>query len=247
MSPTSLPGVAVIFSTPVTRAKRPRPAPMKSRAPCTAAEPDAQAFSNRVIGRKRISGTCCSTSDAGKSCFEKPLLNRLTKLASTSVAAIPASSIAARATRPISDSMSGSSSLPNGECAQPTMHASVMTVAPDLLPARWWRPGVIAMGRTRSPGRPPVRAVSRHALRQRPAVHLGRAVIDAERAHLAEDSLHQRLASDALAAQHLHAAIHHAPDRLGAEHLRDRGFRGAPRALVQHPGGVPDRQAAHAD
>src|SRR5580658_10054585 len=64
MSPTSFPGVAVIFSTPITNAKRPRPAPMKSRAPCTAAEPDAQAFSNRVIGLKRRSGTCCSAGDA---------------------------------------------------------------------------------------------------------------------------------------------------------------------------------------
>ena len=39
------PGVAVIFSTPITRAKRPRPAARKSRAPCIAAEPEAQAFS----------------------------------------------------------------------------------------------------------------------------------------------------------------------------------------------------------
>ena len=39
---------------------------------------------------------------------------------------MPASSIAARATRPISASTSGSSSLPNGECAQPTMQASLM-------------------------------------------------------------------------------------------------------------------------
>ena len=39
---------------------------------------------SRVIGRKRSSGTCCSTSEAGKSCFEKPLLNRLTKVASIS-------------------------------------------------------------------------------------------------------------------------------------------------------------------
>ena len=39
------PGVAVIFSTPMTSAKRPRPAARKSRAPCTAAEPEAHAFS----------------------------------------------------------------------------------------------------------------------------------------------------------------------------------------------------------
>src|ERR1700760_3909026 len=76
MSPTSLPGVAVIFSTPMTSAKRPRPDSRKSRAPYTAADPEAQAFSNRVIGLKRRSGRCCSTSDAGKARREKAVVEQ---------------------------------------------------------------------------------------------------------------------------------------------------------------------------
>src|SRR6185312_15546526 len=86
------------------------------------------------MGVKRSSGTCCSTREAGKSWPEKPLLNRLTKVPSISYGAIPASAIAAPATRPIRDSTSGSSSFPNGEWAQPTMHASVMMTL--LVPVR---------------------------------------------------------------------------------------------------------------
>ena len=39
---------------------------------------------------------------------------------------------------------------------------------------------------------------------ERPAVHLGRAVVDAERAHVAEDALDHGVARDAEAAQDLH-------------------------------------------
>ncbi len=86
-----------------------------------AALPDAQAFSQRVAGLKRSSGTDCIASEDGKSCGEKPLLNIPTNTASTSSGARPASAIAAPATRSIRLSTSGSASLPKGEWAHPTI------------------------------------------------------------------------------------------------------------------------------
>ena len=73
MSPTLAPGVAVIFSAPSTRAKRPRLAARKSSAPWMAAVPVAQAFSKRVIGLKRSSGMDCSTSEDGKALLREAL------------------------------------------------------------------------------------------------------------------------------------------------------------------------------
>ena len=101
----------------------PRPPPARSARARPPASPARHArrpsrwrrrSRRRVEGVKRSSGRLCSTSEDGKSCFEKPLLKRPTKIASISAGAMPASSIAARATRPISASASGSSSLPNG-------------------------------------------------------------------------------------------------------------------------------------
>ena len=126
-SPTCGPGVAVIFSAPITRAKRPRPAARKSRAPCTAADPDAQAFSYRVAGLNRSSGTAWMASELGKSCLLNPLLNSPMNTPSISDGATPASAMAAPATRATNASTSGSSRRPNGVCAHPTMHASAMT------------------------------------------------------------------------------------------------------------------------
>ena len=82
---------------------------------------------------------------------------------------------------------------------------------------------------------------------QRPAVHLRRAVVDAERADVAEDALDHRVARDAQAAQDLHRAVGDAGDRLGADHLGHRAFVRRPLAAVEHPGGVPDRQPRDVD
>ncbi len=71
----------------------------------------------------------------------------------------------------------------------------------------------------------PVRSLLHYPAREAPAVHLRRAVIDAEAAYLTEDALHNRLTGHALAAEDLHAAVGHAPDRLGADHLRHRRTR----------------------
>ena len=78
MSPTSGPGVSVIFSTPTTSTMRPRFASMKSRPWWMAAEPVAQAFSTRVAGLKRNRSSAWNTSDAGKSWAENPWLKRPT-------------------------------------------------------------------------------------------------------------------------------------------------------------------------
>ena len=53
---------------------------------CTAAEPVAQAFSTRVARLKRRSGEACSTSEAVKSCAEKPALKWPSTISSTSLA-----------------------------------------------------------------------------------------------------------------------------------------------------------------
>src|SRR4029077_4780212 len=83
-----------------------------------------------------------------------------------------------------------------------------------------------------------------HALGDRPAVHLGGAVIDAERPHLAEQAGDDRIVGDAEPAEDLHRAVDDAPDRLGAHHLGDARFVAPALAFVEHPGAVPDRHPA---
>src|SRR5262249_3503211 len=81
-------------------------------------------------------------------------------------------------------------------------------------------------------------------LRNRPAVHLGRAVIDAERAHLAKQPRDDRVIGDAEPTQDLHAAVDHAPDRLRADDFRHARFVAGALALIEQPSRVPDSQAA---
>ena len=95
---------------------------------CTAAEPVAQAFSTRSARLKRSSGEACSTSEAVKSCAEKPALKWPSTISSTSLASMPASASAPLATRTIRLSTVSPSSLPKGVCAQPTMQP-VMTAS----------------------------------------------------------------------------------------------------------------------
>src|SRR5271166_5872962 len=52
-----------------------------------------------------------------------------------------------------------------------------------------------------------------------PAMHLGGAVIDAERAHFAQEASDDRVVGDAEAPEDLHAAVDHPPDRLRADDL----------------------------
>ena len=78
MSPTSGPGVSVIFSTPTTSTMRPRFASMRLRPWWIAAEPVAQAFSTRVAGVKRNRSSAWKTREEGKSCGENPWLKRPT-------------------------------------------------------------------------------------------------------------------------------------------------------------------------
>src|SRR5271169_1527518 len=92
---------------------------------CTAAEPVAHAFSTRVARLKRRSGAACSTSDAVKSCAEKPALKCPRTISSTSFAAIPASSSASFVTRTTRLSTVSPASFPKGVCAHPTMQAVI--------------------------------------------------------------------------------------------------------------------------
>jgi hypothetical protein len=72
-------------------------------------------------------------------------------------------------------------------------------------------------------------------------VHFGGTVIDPEGADVAEDLLHRRVAGDAQAAQHLHAAVGHAVQRLRHRDLAmlDSDVPGVP---GQHPGAPVDGQ-----
>src|SRR5215472_862892 len=81
-----------------------------------------------------------------------------------------------------------------------------------------------------------------HAAGDTPAVDFGGAVIDAERAHVAEDAGDDRVVGDAEAAQDLHAAVDDAPDCLGADDLGHAGLVRPALAAVEDPGGVPDHQ-----
>src|SRR6201999_1585464 len=76
-----------------------------------------------------------------------------------------------------------------------------------------------------------------------PAMDLGGAVVDAEGAHVGEDACHHGLARHPLAAENLHAAVHHAPLGFGGDHLGHAGRMAAQFALIQGPGAVPDGEA----
>src|SRR5579875_456018 len=78
----------------------------------------------------------------------------------------------------------------------------------------------------------------------RPAVHFRRAVIDAERADLAEQPRDDRIVGDAEPAQDLHAAIDDAPDRLRADDFGHARFVAGALAPVEQPCGVPDDEPA---
>src|ERR1700722_11676635 len=128
--PTSGPGVVVICSAPTTSTMREAPAAIDFKPWCTAAEPVAQAFSTRVARLKRRSGEACSTSEAVKSCAEKPALKWPSTISSTSLAATPASASASLATRTIRLSTVSPESLPKGVWAQPTMQAVMIAPYP---------------------------------------------------------------------------------------------------------------------
>src|SRR5688572_23021869 len=93
---------------------------------CTAAEPVAQAFSTRVVGLKRKAGSACSTSEAVKSCGEKPALKWPSTISSTSAPEMPASASASVATFTTRLSTVSASNFPNGVCAHPTMLAVIV-------------------------------------------------------------------------------------------------------------------------
>src|SRR5665213_370530 len=99
---------------------------------CTAAEPVAQAFSTRSARLKRSSGEACSTSEAVKSCAEKPALKWPSTISSTSRASTPASASAPLATLTIRLSTVSPSSLPNGVCAQPTMQPVITASCAEI-------------------------------------------------------------------------------------------------------------------
>src|SRR5579863_1989863 len=134
LRPISAGGVVVICSTPTTSAILADRAAIDCRAPCTAADPVAQAFSTRVARLKRSSGDACKTSEAVKSCAEKPALKWPSTISSTSFAAIPASANASVATRTTRLSTVSPLSLPNGVWAQPTMQAVI--IPPEVLQCR---------------------------------------------------------------------------------------------------------------
>src|SRR6266851_3797212 len=110
------------------------------------------------------------------------------------------------------------------------------------LPPRAWEP--LSAGGLGPCGELLSAACAQYALGDRPAVHLGGAVIDAEWTDLAEDLGDNRVVGDAEPAEDLHAAVDDAPDRFRADHLGHARFVAAALALVQHPGGVPDDEAA---
>src|SRR3546814_11715243 len=74
-------------------------------------------------------------------------------------------------------------------------------------------------------------------------MYLAGAVVNPKLAHVLEDAHDDGLRGHALTAEHLHAAIDHAPDRFGDEDLAHARFEIAAAALIEHPGRVPDRQA----
>ena len=73
----------------------------------------------------------------------------------------------------------------------------------------------------------------------------GRTVVDPEWADIAVNPLHDSIAGDADRTENLDAAIDHAIQRFGTEHLGHAGLVARFVALVEKPGSMPDRQARH--
>ncbi len=72
-------------------------------------------------------------------------------------------------------------------------------------------------------------------------MHLGRAVIDAERADLPEQPRDDRVVGDAEPSQDLHAAVNNPPDRLRADDLGHAELVRPALAAVEHPGRMRGR------
>src|SRR5437016_6263834 len=70
------------------------------------------------------------------------------------------------------------------------------------------------------------------------AMHFGRPIVDAKRAHVAVQALERQIARRAPRSANLDGPIDHAADRLGDEDLADRGFDAGLVALVELPGGL---------
>ena len=119
-------GRPFIFSMPMTSARFMRPDFSASTAVQMAAEPVAQAFSQRTAGVWRNAGMATAGSAAVKSCGTKPALKWPTKMPSISSGASPALSSAGSAASRISCSRSTASSLPKGVWPQPVMRGSVV-------------------------------------------------------------------------------------------------------------------------
>ncbi|MCO5588369.1 hypothetical protein L7F22_042324 [Adiantum nelumboides] len=81
----------------------------------------------------------------------------------------------------------------------------------------------------------------------RPAVGLRGAVVDAERAHLAQEPAQQHVPRDAAAAVELQGPVDDPPHRLRRERLGDRDLRPGGAALVQLPAGLQDQPARGGD
>src|SRR5262249_38759868 len=96
--------------------------------------------------------------------------------------------------------------------------------------------------------RRPAGAVLQDLARDHDLLHLGRTLVDAQRANLAVELLDLDALGDAGTAVQLHGAIDHPLRRLGRVHLRHRRFAGdACRALVLAPGGTIDEKGRGVD
>ena len=113
-----------------------RPDFSASTAVQMAAEPVAQAFSQRTAGVWRNAGMATAGSAAVKSCGTKPALKWPTKMPSISSGASPALSSAGSAASRISCSRSTASSLPKGVWPQPVMRGSVVMGGLDEMAIR---------------------------------------------------------------------------------------------------------------
>ncbi len=76
----------------------------------------------------------------------------------------------------------------------------------------------------------------------RPAMGLGGAVVDPERAHLIHEAAERRFVRDAEAAAELDRPIDHAVDRLRHEGLGDRRLVASAAARVEHPHRMADER-----
>src|SRR5215469_10133254 len=75
-------------------------------------------------------------------------------------------------------------------------------------------------------------------------MHLGGAVIDPERADLAEEARHDRVVGNAETAEDLHAAVDDPPNRFRADDLCHARLVPPPLTLIEKPSRVPDDQPA---